>query len=96
MKLKLKPLPLICAILFPPGSGRLPAAARPNMVLIVCDDLNAYIGDLGGHPRAQPPNLSQRPAFADVRAEMSARLKSATQQHSFAEGILEFQSFNLK
>ncbi len=33
--------------------------ARPNVVLIMCDDLNDYIEPLGGHPQARTPNLNR-------------------------------------
>jgi len=36
-----------------------PAAERPNVVLIVCDDLNNYIESLGGHPQAKTPNITR-------------------------------------
>lgn len=32
---------------------------RPNVLLIVCDDLNDYIEPLGGHPQAQTPNIQR-------------------------------------
>jgi len=32
---------------------------RPNVVLIMCDDLNDYIEPLGGHPQAYTPNLTR-------------------------------------
>ncbi len=32
-------------------------AARPNILLIVVDDLNDWISPLGGHPQSQTPNL---------------------------------------
>lgn len=31
----------------------------PNVVLIMCDDLNDYIEPLGGHPQARTPNLNR-------------------------------------
>ncbi|MGY8717126.1 MAG: sulfatase-like hydrolase/transferase, partial [Verrucomicrobiia bacterium] len=34
-------------------------STRPNVVLIMCDDLNDYIEPLGGHPQAQTPNLNR-------------------------------------
>ncbi len=40
------------------GSGAV-AADRPNVVLIVCDDLNDYIEGLGGHPQARTPNIDR-------------------------------------
>ena len=30
---------------------------RPNVVFMVCDDLNDYIGAFGGHPQAKTPNI---------------------------------------
>ncbi|MEM1297416.1 MAG: sulfatase-like hydrolase/transferase, partial [Verrucomicrobiota bacterium] len=30
---------------------------KPNVLLIICDDLNDYVETLGGHPQAATPNL---------------------------------------
>ncbi len=30
---------------------------KPNVLLIVCDDLNDYVETLGGHPQTKTPNL---------------------------------------
>ena len=30
---------------------------KPNVVLIICDDLNDYVETLGGHPQAKTPNM---------------------------------------
>jgi len=35
------------------------ASEKPNVLLIVCDDLNDYIESLGGHPQAQTPNIER-------------------------------------
>ena len=35
------------------------ATDRPNVVLIVCDDLNDYIEALDGHPQARTPNIKR-------------------------------------
>lgn len=32
---------------------------KPNVLLIVCDDLNDYVESLGGHPQAATPNLTR-------------------------------------
>lgn len=32
---------------------------RPNVVFVICDDLNDSIGGLGGHPQARTPNLDR-------------------------------------
>ena len=31
--------------------------AKPNVLLIVCDDLNDYVETLGGHPQARTPHI---------------------------------------
>ena len=41
-----------------------PAAAgaaepKPNILLIIADDLNDWIGPLGGHPQVKTPNLDK-------------------------------------
>ena len=35
------------------------AAQKPNVILIVCDDLNDYEGVFGGHPQAKTPNMDR-------------------------------------
>ncbi len=35
--------------------GDLKAAEKPNVLLIVCDDLNDYVETLGGHPQVKTP-----------------------------------------
>jgi len=35
------------------------SAKKPNVLLIVCDDLNDYVGALGGHPQARTPNIDR-------------------------------------
>jgi iduronate 2-sulfatase len=34
-------------------------AAQPNVLLIVCDDLNDYVEPLGGHPQAVTPSVTR-------------------------------------
>ena len=52
-------------LLFPaPGlvraeGGDTPAAAPPNVLMIAIDDMNDWVGFLGGHPQAQTPNLDR-------------------------------------
>ncbi len=41
------------------GSSRCAAGERPNVLLIAMDDLNDWIGCLGGHPQALTPNLDR-------------------------------------
>ena len=33
------------------------SAEKPNVLLIVCDDLNDYVETLGGHPQTRTPNI---------------------------------------
>jgi arylsulfatase A-like enzyme len=35
------------------------AAERPNVILIICDDLNDYVEGLNGHPNARTPNIAR-------------------------------------
>lgn len=35
------------------------AAEKPNVLFIICDDLNDYVGALGGHPQARTPNIDR-------------------------------------
>ncbi len=39
--------------------GALAAASRPNVLFIAIDDLNDWVGCLGGHPQARTPNLDR-------------------------------------
>ena len=36
------------------------AAKKPDVVFIVIDDLNDWIGVMGGHPQSKTPNLDAR------------------------------------
>ena len=35
------------------------AAAKPNVLFIAIDDLNDWVGCLGGHPQAKTPNIDR-------------------------------------
>ena len=37
--------------------GQFASAKKPNVLLIVCDDLNDYLETLGGHPQTRTPHL---------------------------------------
>jgi len=47
----------ICLCLF--GGSTAVASNKPNVILILCDDLNDYIEGLGGHPQAKTPNIER-------------------------------------
>ncbi|TLX78199.1 sulfatase [Labilibacter sediminis] len=38
---------------------QLKAKEKPNVIMIVLDDLNDYVGVMGGHPQAQTPNIDK-------------------------------------
>lgn len=42
----------------PPAAAQ-DAAARPDVLFIAVDDLNDWVGYLGGHPQAQTPNIDR-------------------------------------
>lgn len=41
------------------ASGSVLRADQPNVILIVCDDLNDYVEGFDGHPQAATPNLAR-------------------------------------
>jgi arylsulfatase A-like enzyme len=53
----------LCILVFAFGTLLLPAnshaAAKPNVLFIAVDDLNDWIGCLGGHPQALTPNMDR-------------------------------------
>lgn len=49
-------LPLMALLIFAASAS---AAQRPNVLFIVADDLNDWIGCLAGHPQAQTPKLDR-------------------------------------
>jgi len=48
-------IPILVAGASPTRSGEI--AKQPNVLFIVIDDLNDWVGCLGGHSQAQTPNL---------------------------------------
>ena len=46
-------------LLAPPAALHAAEAPKPNVLFIICDDLNDYIGALGGHPQAKTPNIDR-------------------------------------
>src|SRR4051794_18878438 len=36
-----------------------PPPARPNVLFVVVDDLNDWVGFLGGHPQVKTPNMDR-------------------------------------
>ncbi len=58
-------LAVVCFTTFTSGSGasstacRVQAAERPNVLFIAVDDLNDWVGCLGGHPQARTPHIDR-------------------------------------
>jgi iduronate 2-sulfatase len=50
---------LVCLFLCSAFAFPARVSQKPNVILIVCDDLNDYIESLGGHPQAQTPNIER-------------------------------------
>ena len=53
--MKLRPLFLLSGFTL----GLIALAKKPNVLLIVCDDLNDYIETMGGHPQSKTPHLKK-------------------------------------
>ena len=41
------------------ASGGRSSAKKPNLLFIVCDDLNDSVEGMGGHPQARTPNIDR-------------------------------------
>ena len=50
---------ITCACSFALVARSLPADDRPNVLFIAVDDLNDWVGCLGGHPQALTPNIDR-------------------------------------
>jgi len=69
---------------------------RPNVVLIVCDDLNDYVSGMAGHPQASTPHIAGLAAsgVAFKRAYSNNPI-CAPSRSSFLTGIYPHTSKNL-
>ena len=68
---------------------------RPNVLLIVCDDLNDYIEGHGGHPQARTPNIARlaRSGVSFKQAHCTVPV-CAPSRSSFLTGIYPHTSRN--
>lgn len=57
----MKPMFVLLSLAFAiaPGMAAPTEAAKPNVLLIAIDDLNDWVGCLGGHPDAKTPNIDR-------------------------------------
>ncbi len=73
----------------------LKAQENPNVVMIVLDDLNDYVGVMNGHPQAKTPNIdqlaSQGVLFNNAHSNVPVCMPSRA---SFMNGILPTSSKN--
>lgn len=53
---------LVCLVLADNIKCQTPSIEKPNVILIMCDDLNDYQGVFGGHLQAQTPHIDQMAA----------------------------------
>jgi choline-sulfatase len=58
LRILLLPVALLLLVAFAPAAAR-GEAKRPNVLMIAVDDLNDWVGPLGGHPQAKTPNLDR-------------------------------------
>jgi hypothetical protein len=47
------------ALLTPDALAQNPAKSKPNILVIIADDLNDWISPMAGHPQARTPNLDK-------------------------------------
>ncbi|MBL7224346.1 MAG: sulfatase [Candidatus Brocadiae bacterium] len=70
------------------GAGAGSKRPRPNVVMIVIDDLNDYITDMGGHPQAKTPHMAKLAASGvRFRRAYSNNPVCAPSRGSFFTGI---------
>jgi arylsulfatase A-like enzyme len=96
MQQHLLPLKLIvCLFTFPLVSVWSQIPQNPNILLIVCDDLNDFEGVFGGHPQAQTPHMDALAAEAVtfVNAHSNAPICGPSRS-SFMTGIYPHVSNN--
>ncbi|MHC4331466.1 MAG: sulfatase-like hydrolase/transferase, partial [Planctomycetota bacterium] len=69
---------------------------KPNVVLIVCDDLNDYVTGMAGHPQARTPHIARlaRSSVAFKRAYSNNPI-CAPSRSSFLTGVYPHTSKNL-
>ena len=71
------------------------ALVKPNVILIVCDDLNTDIEGFGGHPQSQTPNISRLMESGVSFQQMHCTIPiCAPSRSSFFTGIYPHTSNN--
>ena len=84
---------IICAVVL--LMSALIAVAKPNVILIVCDDLNTDIEGFGGHPQSQTPNMTRLMDSGVTFQQMHCTIPiCAPSRSSFLTGIYPHTSNN--
>lgn len=85
----------IASIIFMVFSLIVKAQEKPNVLMIVLDDLNDYVGVMGGHPQAKTPNIDKLAdagiLFTNAHSNVPVCMPSRA---SFMNGILPTTSKN--
>jgi arylsulfatase A-like enzyme len=78
--------PLLCALSL--ATFNIAGAEQPNVLMIVLDDMNDWVGAMGGHPQARTPNMDrlakQGVLFVNAHANVAV---CAPSRASFMTGI---------
>ena len=71
------------------------SSEKPNVVMIVLDDLNDFVGVMGGHPQAQTPNIDRlaEQGILFTNAHSNAPVCSPSRA-SFMTGVAPYSSKN--
>jgi iduronate 2-sulfatase len=92
----MKPLQFLSILACIASSLLAAASERPNVVLIVCDDLNDYVTGFDGHPQAMTPNMAKLASTGVAfKRAYSNNPVCAPSRSSFLTGIYAHTSGNL-
>ena len=74
----MKPSCLLLSVLLAIPCLAFGAKDKPNVLLLSIDDLNDWVGCLGGHPQAKTPNIDRLAKMAPCLPPDIASLRFAT------------------
>ena len=78
------------------------AGTKPNVLFIICDDLNDYVEGFGGHPQARTPNIARlaksgvsfRQAHCNIPICNPSRASLMTGLHPHTSGVFGFENWD--
>lgn len=83
----------ICLFVSTLGCSFADTASKPNVLFIICDDLNDYVETLGGHPQTVTPNLKRLMASGVSFTQAHCNIPICNPSRaSFATGIYPHNS----